>query len=58
VEQQIPVDIKKILTGKAEDVVLRPNDVLFVPNNTMKTISIRTIDAAIQIGTGILIFRQ
>jgi len=58
VEHQIPVDIQKILAGKAEDVVLRPNDVLFVPNNTMKTITTRTIDAAIQIGTGILIFRQ
>lgn len=56
-EQQIPVDLKKILAGKAEDVVLRPNDILFVPNNTMKTISSRTIEAAIQIGTGILIFR-
>jgi polysaccharide biosynthesis/export protein len=56
-EQQIPVNMKKILAGKAEDVVLRPNDVLFVPNNAMKTISGRTIEAAIQIGTGLAIFR-
>lgn len=56
-EKQIPVDLKKILQGKAEDVVLHPNDILFVPDNAMKSISARTIEAAIQIGTGIAIFR-
>jgi polysaccharide export outer membrane protein len=56
-ELQIPIDIKKILAGKAEDIQLRPNDILFVPNSAMKTVSTRTIEAAIQIGTGILIFR-
>jgi polysaccharide export outer membrane protein len=56
-EQQIPLDVKKILAGKAEDVVLRPDDILFVPSNAMKAVSNRTIEAAIQIGTGLLIFR-
>jgi polysaccharide biosynthesis/export protein len=56
-EKQIPVDLKKILQGKAEDVVLHPNDILFVPDNAMKSISARTIEAAIQIGTGLAIFR-
>jgi polysaccharide biosynthesis/export protein len=56
-DHQITVDVKKILAGKAEDVVLRPNDVLYVPSDAMKTITNRTIDAAIQIGTGLAIFR-
>jgi polysaccharide export outer membrane protein len=56
--EQIPVDIAKILRGKAEDPTLQPNDVLFLPNNVMKTVTIRTIESAIQIGTGILIFHQ
>jgi polysaccharide export outer membrane protein len=55
-EEQIPVNMKKIMAGKIEDVVLRPNDVLFVPTNTMKAITNRTIEAAIQIGTGLAIF--
>jgi polysaccharide biosynthesis/export protein len=55
--EQIPVDLKKILAGKAEDIVLRPNDILFVPSNAMKSVSSRTIEAAIQIGTGLAIFR-
>jgi len=55
-EDRIPVDVKKILDGKAEDIVLHPNDILFVPSSTMKVITSRTIDAAIQIGTGLAIF--
>lgn len=56
-ERQIPVDLKRILAGKAEDLVLQPNDILFVPSSTAKVITNRTIDAAVQIGTGLAIFR-
>jgi len=56
-EEQIPVDLKKILQGKVEDIVLRPNDILFIPSDAMKNVSTRTIEAAIQIGTGLAIFR-
>ncbi|HEY1947896.1 MAG TPA: polysaccharide biosynthesis/export family protein [Bryobacteraceae bacterium] len=31
--EQIPVNLQMILAGQSPDVVLRPNDVLFVPNN-------------------------
>ena len=55
-EQQIPVNMKKILAGKEEDIILRPNDILYVPNSAMKTVTTRTIEAAIQIGTGLAIF--
>jgi polysaccharide export outer membrane protein len=30
---EIPIDLKAILSGKKEDVNLRPNDILFIPNN-------------------------
>jgi polysaccharide export outer membrane protein len=56
-EQLVVVDIRRITQGKAEDVILRPNDILFIPSDAMKTITTRTIEAAIQIGTGIAIFR-
>jgi polysaccharide export outer membrane protein len=35
---QIPVDVKKVLKGEAEDIELARNDVLFVPGSTTKTI--------------------
>jgi polysaccharide export outer membrane protein len=56
-EQQIPVDVKKILAGKEEDLVLHPNDILFVPSSAMKTVTTRSIETAIQIGTGLAILR-
>ena len=34
--QEIPVDLAKITTGKAEDVKLRPNDILLVPTSIGK----------------------
>lgn len=55
-EQQITIDLKMILAGKSEDLILQPNDILFVPTSTAKVITSRTIEAAITIGTGLAIF--
>lgn len=35
---KIPVDVKKILKGDAEDMVLGQNDVVFIPGSTTRTI--------------------
>lgn len=53
---QIPVDLRKVMTGKAEDMALRPNDILFVPDSTAKKAGIRAIEAAIQTATGVVIW--
>jgi polysaccharide export outer membrane protein len=55
---EIAVDVKKILAGQASDVALRPEDVLFIPNSVVHTIAIRSIEAAVQVGTGIIIWRR
>jgi polysaccharide export outer membrane protein len=55
-QKLIPVNVKKVLAGKAEDLALKPNDILFVPNSTQKVITTRTVEAAIGIVSGILIF--
>jgi polysaccharide export outer membrane protein len=54
--QEIPVDIKKIMSGKAPDVQLVANDVLYIPNSAFKITSRRAAEAAIGITTGILIY--
>jgi polysaccharide export outer membrane protein len=54
--KEIPVDVKKILSGKSPDVALLANDVLFVPNSGAKSAAFRGIEAALQTGTGIAIF--
>ncbi len=55
---EIAVDLRRILAGKASDVPLQPEDILFVPASTPKRAAIRAAEAAVQIGTGIVIWRR
>jgi polysaccharide export outer membrane protein len=55
---KIPVNLKNVLAGRSDDVPLRPGDVLFVPYNATKSALTRTAEAALQIGTGIVIYRR
>jgi polysaccharide export outer membrane protein len=55
--QEIPVDLKKVLAGKAEDIALRPNDILVVPPNVPRKVMTRALEAAVQTATGVAIWR-
>jgi polysaccharide biosynthesis/export protein len=55
---EIPVNIKNMLTGTIPDVEMKPDDILFVPNNIPKRAAVRAIEAAVQMGTGVIIFRR
>ncbi len=54
---EIPVDLKKILAGKAEDITLGPNDILYIPGSASKKIAMRSLEAAIQTVSGVIIWR-
>lgn len=54
---EIAVNMKGILEGKSPDLPVQPNDILFVPNSMSRSAALRTLEAAIQIGTGIAIWR-
>jgi polysaccharide export outer membrane protein len=54
---EMPIDLKKILDGQAPDFQMLPNDILVVPNSAPKSGALRALDAAIQIGTGVVIWR-
>jgi polysaccharide export outer membrane protein len=54
---EVAVDVEKILAGKAKDVSLQANDILFVPNSMAKSASMRALEAAIQTGTGMAIWK-
>lgn len=54
---EIPTDLNKILSGRSPDIPLQPNDILFVPKSAAKSAGLRAVEAAIQIGTGIAIYR-
>lgn len=51
------IDLKKILRGKAPDVTLADNDILFVPNSTAKAISKNSLSSFIGIVSGMVIYR-
>lgn len=55
---EIPVDVKLILEGKGKDVPLIANDILFIPTSGTKNVALRTLEAAIQMGTGVVIYRR
>jgi polysaccharide export outer membrane protein len=54
---QIPIDLKSVIAGKSPDVSLQSGDILFIPSSFTKKLTMRTIDAGYQVGTGIAIWR-
>jgi polysaccharide biosynthesis/export protein len=53
----VPIDLKKVLAGKAPDVSLAANDILFVPNSTAKAVGKQSIASAIGIVSGLVVYR-
>lgn len=53
----IPVPLKDIMTGKVSDVTLQPNDIFFIPDSASKKVLTRGAEAAVQMATGIVIYR-
>ena len=51
------IDLGKLFEGKVADIELSPNDILYVPPSKVKGALLRGLESAIQIGTGILIYR-
>jgi polysaccharide export outer membrane protein len=56
-KKEINLDLRKIMARKAEDISLRTNDILFVPDSSGKRALRRVGDLAISMTTGIAIVR-
>jgi polysaccharide export outer membrane protein len=54
--KQLPLDLKQILAGKAHDPVLQANDILFVPDSQSARAFRRSIEAVLQVTTGLAIY--
>jgi polysaccharide biosynthesis/export protein len=50
-------NVSKILSGKSPDVALHADDILFVPNNAMKAAGYQAAVMAVNVGTGLAIWR-
>jgi polysaccharide export outer membrane protein len=55
--EEIPVNLNDILSGKSKDAPLEAGDILYVPNSASKSAAVRTLEAAIQMATGLVIWR-
>jgi len=53
---EIQVDLKDILAGKASDIPLKADDILFVPTSATKNAALRSLEVAIQVGSGVAIY--
>jgi polysaccharide export outer membrane protein len=50
--EEIPVPLKPMLSAKAKDVELQPNDVLFVPGSKSKVLARRSSEVVVGVATG------
>ncbi len=55
---EVALNVDDILKGKAKDVALQANDILFVPISGKKAAMSRGIDTAIGLGTGLAVYRR
>ncbi|MGA8595253.1 MAG: polysaccharide biosynthesis/export family protein [Bryobacteraceae bacterium] len=54
---ELPDNVAKILEGKAPDVSLHADDIVFVPNSAPKAAALRAAETAVNVGTGLAIWR-
>lgn len=55
---ETPINLDRILKGKMADPLLRPKDIVFIPNSTGRSALYRSGEAAIAVGTGVAIYRR
>jgi polysaccharide export outer membrane protein len=54
--QELPLDLKNILASKAPDMRLQAEDIVFVPNSTSRTAFRKSLDAIVNIASGVAVY--
>jgi polysaccharide export outer membrane protein len=55
---EIAINVNEILSGRAKDVPLGSDDILFIPSNVPKKAASRVLESGIQITTGLILYRR
>ncbi len=55
---EIPVQLKDILQNKGPDIAMQGDDILFVPASEGKRAARRTLEAVVQMATGLAVYRR
>jgi polysaccharide export outer membrane protein len=53
---EIAVNLKQLMAGRGADLALQSDDILFVPSSGAKSASYRTLDAVVNIATGMAVY--
>jgi polysaccharide biosynthesis/export protein len=56
-QHEVPVDLKKVLNRKAEDLQLQPSDILYVPESGSKQALFRAVEFGLALGSGVALYR-
>lgn len=56
--REVILNLSRIFAGKYPDPVLHANDILFIPDSTSQKAMRRAAEAAVEITTGVIIFRR
>jgi polysaccharide biosynthesis/export protein len=56
-QREVEVDLKKVMRFQAEDLQLRPSDILYVPTSGAKQTLIKISEISLAVGTGVLVYR-
>ena len=55
--KESPLELKKILAAKSPDITLQADDIIFVPGSAAKSAAKRSMEAIIQVATGLAVYR-
>ena len=56
-QHEVPIDLKKVLNRKAEDLKLQPSDILYVPESGSKQALFRAVEFGLALGSGVALYR-
>jgi protein involved in polysaccharide export with SLBB domain len=56
-QTETEIDLKKILNRQAEDVPMHAADILYVPNDMVKSVALQAIALAVALGSSVAIYR-
>jgi len=55
---EIDIALKKVMEGKSQSLMLQDSDILYIPASEGKYLTYRGIEAAIQVATGVALYRE
>jgi polysaccharide export outer membrane protein len=55
--ERIPINLKNVLSGKAHDMQLLPDDILYIPDNSARRLAGRVAETALATASGLVIWR-